>query len=64
MHNPIHELVWERCWRVIATMQGLQELHVSIERWFRDVDSVPGAFLESLRTVKAVQVFEVDAPWL
>ncbi len=58
------ERVWEECWRVIATIQGLRYLCVTIETCSYKLETKSGRLLEPLRAVRGLQVFEVDAPWL
>ena len=55
---------WEVCWRIIASMQGLRELRVTIKLPFiLHGPHVPlKHILDPLRAVKGTKIFEVSVP--
>ncbi|EKD19834.1 uncharacterized protein L3040_002481 [Drepanopeziza brunnea f. sp. 'multigermtubi'] len=56
---------WERLWRVIGSMEGLQEVWVRIEWHKEDVGLVKERmWLDELSMVKRLKTFEVELPGL
>lgn len=56
---------WERLWRVIGSMKGLQELWVRIEWHKDDVGFVKERmWMDELSMVKSLKTFKVELPGL
>lgn len=55
---------WNLAWRVIAGMQGLQELRVRIVTKSRFGPRAEASLLEPLERVRQTSLFEVEVPWI